>query len=135
MSGRSILYNAKVASHEDLPKQPSRSPSNKNRIINLDLNLEWDTIKAQILTAVAASLSPDILDFKDYEVQYTIPRVVTTTTALLGEDDYTTMQEVIKSSNSAKAVNVFVCPKKVRRYSLSCIDAVGSFYHLAELEA
>ncbi|KAF9236590.1 hypothetical protein BU15DRAFT_63859 [Melanogaster broomeanus] len=36
----------------------------------------WDTLKAQILAKVSYLLSPDKIDFKDYDVSFYIPRVL-----------------------------------------------------------
>ena len=47
-------------------------------LVSLRLNSDepYDTLKAQVLTKISASLNPKTLDFEHYTILYNIPRVV-----------------------------------------------------------
>ncbi|KIK77414.1 hypothetical protein PAXRUDRAFT_96415, partial [Paxillus rubicundulus Ve08.2h10] len=70
----------------------------------------WDTLKAQILAKISYLLSPDKVDFKDYDVSFYIPRILPKLGLPLScEDNFKTLSsQVEKMSSHAPTINIVV---------------------------
>jgi hypothetical protein len=49
----------------------------KNMSLRLSTDEPWDTVKAQILVKIDTALNPQTINFENYSIAYTIPRIVT----------------------------------------------------------
>jgi hypothetical protein len=82
-----INYVLSIFSSVDMKLAASkRKPM--GRLLALSSSEPWDTIKAQILSALDKALSPANINIDDYEIAYVIPRIVTQALPLESETDY-----------------------------------------------
>jgi hypothetical protein len=58
------------------------------RILELHIVEPWDTLKAQLLVQIDQCLAPPKVDFQDYKISYTIPRILSQPLLLTSESDY-----------------------------------------------
>ena len=106
-----ISYQLKLAPKSELNKQPQKR-KNQVRILTLSADLNWDTMKAQILVKIEDCMKPKKLDFDDYDVCFTIPRKVSDPTPLATEDDYGfLLKNVTKCMD--KTAYIYICAVKV----------------------
>ena len=93
-----ITYQLKLAERPELEKQPSKR-KNQVHILTLSSDLNWDSLKAQILVKIDECLKPRVLDFGNYDVCFTVPRKVSDPTPLGNDEDYEFLQtNVLKIS-------------------------------------
>lgn len=96
------------------------------RILELLAVEPWDTLKAQLLVQIDQSLAPSTIDFHDYEVSYTIPRVLSQPLPLASESDYSFL---IKHATKGKVVaDVKIqCIQSQRVVSVRLLLRIGGF--------
>ena len=70
-------------------------------ILELLVDEPWDTLKAQLLVQIDKTLVPSKVDFQDYKISYTIPRILSQPLPLASESDYSFM---IKHATKGKVV-------------------------------
>ena len=71
------MYQLKIAPKSELKKPPTKR-KNQVRILTLSADLDWDTVKAQILVKIEECMKPKKLDFDDYDICFTVPRKLAT---------------------------------------------------------
>ena len=114
-----ITYQLKLAEKPELEKQPSKR-KNQVRILTLSADLDWDSLKAQILVKIDECLKPRALDFGNYDVCFTVPRKVSDPTPLGTDEDYEFLRtNVLKMSE--KTAHIYICTRKVSK-SVSVIS-------------
>jgi hypothetical protein len=107
-----ISYQLKLAPKSELKKQPHKR-KNQVRILTLSADLDWDTVKAQILAKIDDCLKPMTLSFDDYELCFTVPRKVSDPAPLATVDDYSfLLKNVVKCMD--KTAYIYICAIKVR---------------------
>jgi hypothetical protein len=57
-------------------KKPVSKRIAKGHTIQLGADQEWDTLRAQMLVKISASLNPKVLDLDNYSILFHIPRCV-----------------------------------------------------------
>ena len=107
-----ISYQPKLAPKSELKKQPHKR-KNQVRILSLSADLDWDTVKAQILVKIEDWMKPKKLDFDDYDVCFTVPRKVSDPTPLATEDDYDFLLKNVGKCMD-KTAYIYICAVKVR---------------------
>jgi hypothetical protein len=91
-----ISYQLKLAPKSELKKQPHKR-KNQVRIITLSADLDWDTVKAQILVKIDDCMKSMMLSFDDYELCFTVPRKVSDPAPPAMIDDYSfLLKNVVK---------------------------------------
>ena len=63
----------------------------KNTFMKLDIEEPFDTWKAQLLVRINKMLPPDLLDFANYEVNFTVAHISTTPMAISCNEEYDDM--------------------------------------------
>jgi hypothetical protein len=105
-----VNYQLKLAEKSELEKQPNKR-KNQSRILTLSADLDWDTLKAQILVKIDECMKPSVLDFANYNVCFTIPRKVSDPTPLANSEDYEFLRtNVLKTSE--KTAYIYICADK-----------------------
>ncbi|TFY52052.1 hypothetical protein EVG20_g10727 [Dentipellis fragilis] len=85
---KNVTFIAKIFLAVEMQKAASKRIALDAKV-SLSTDEPWDTVKAQLLAKVAATLAPDILDFGDYHVLVSIARVLLKPgTSLENEDNY-----------------------------------------------
>jgi hypothetical protein len=95
-------------------KKPASKCTPEMAEIELSSDEPWDTIKAQFLVKIDTKLSPGNLDFNDYRVMYSIPRLLSKPGMQLStsESYESLIKRVISTPNQNPIVNVTIEQKK-----------------------
>jgi len=59
-----------------------------NTFLQLKSDLEWDTIKAQLLEKISQALCPKTISYTEYDITWVVPRYQSSHMQLQTEDDY-----------------------------------------------
>lgn len=76
-----------------MKKDPKKCGDSKNTVLCFEPEAIWDTFLAQFLVKIKRMLKPKVLDFKDYAVTFSMPRIHPKVTDLADEDMYKFMVE------------------------------------------
>jgi hypothetical protein len=81
-------------------KKPASKRSAKNSSLQLSPDEPWDTLQAQFLAQIDTLLKPKTHVYTDYQIMFTIPRIVAKPgIALISANDYTLLLERARKSN------------------------------------
>jgi len=84
-----------------------------NAFLVLSSDLEFDTIKAQILEKISESLKPKTIAFEHYSVTWTIPRTQASSMPLHSPTDYQFLCDLaLKQKNPSVNVTIKTRPPK-----------------------
>ena len=72
---QNITYILSIFPSAEMKKPVSKRIA-KGHTIQLGADQEWDTLRAQMLVKISASLNPKVLDFDNYSILFHIPRCV-----------------------------------------------------------
>ena len=82
-----ITYVLTIYSKTEMEKgEKQRKPS--NTFFQLKSDLEWDTIKAQLLEKISQALRPKTISYTEYDITWVVPRYQGSHMQLQTEDDY-----------------------------------------------
>ncbi|KAA1466966.1 hypothetical protein DENSPDRAFT_891416 [Dentipellis sp. KUC8613] len=102
---KNIAYMASIFSVAEMRKPVSKRAPKSGRT-ELSSDEPWDTLKAQILVLISTALDPEIIDFGNYDITATIPRLLPKPGVDLGdESDY---QFLLKNVQKSKAADLIV---------------------------
>jgi len=79
----------------------------KSVLLKLNSDHPFDTWKAQVLIKINATLHPDTIAFKDYEVLFSVPCVSPTPLAITDEEGYAELVQHAMKSKNYKA-NIYI---------------------------
>jgi hypothetical protein len=89
-------------------KKPAAKRRAKTSSIQLLATEPWDTIKAQLLVKIDSLLKPKSINFEDYDIICTIPRIITKPgIPLASSTDYNLLLE---RSHKSNLINVTITP-------------------------
>ena len=74
-----------------MKKDEKKRGDPKNTFLQLGHNEPWDILKAQLLVKISSILKPTKLEFENYGLSFTVPRVHTKPTSLDDETSYNFM--------------------------------------------
>lgn len=90
-----------------MKKDPKKRGDSKNTVLRLEPEAIWDTFLAQLLVKIDAMLKPKAIDFKDYIVTFSVPRIHPKVTDLADEDMYKFMVErALRSKDRTASITV-----------------------------
>ena len=70
-----ITYLLSILSADEASKAVAKRETISSSLLLSD-KAPWDTMKAQLLAEISKALSPQLLDFEDYNIMFFIPRVL-----------------------------------------------------------
>jgi len=89
-------------------KKPAAKRRAKTSSLQLSATEPWDTVKAQLLVKIDSLLKPKSIDYEDYDIICTIPRIIAKPgIPLTNPTDYTLLLE---QSRKCNLVNVSITP-------------------------
>ncbi|KAF8877867.1 hypothetical protein BD779DRAFT_1613105 [Infundibulicybe gibba] len=91
-------------------KKDLKKRNGTNTYIKLDDNEPFDTFKAQVLVRIEKYLKPSKLDFSNYDISFSIPRISPSPIAVAQEEDYKVLLERI-AKHKDRSANVYVQEK------------------------
>ena len=108
-----ITYLLSILSADEASKAVAKRETISSSLLLSD-KAPWDTMKAQLLAEISKALSPQLLDFEDYNIMFFIPRVLPKPgMALSTEDNYQAL--LLRAANltsKTPTVNLTIVEKK-----------------------
>jgi hypothetical protein len=90
-----------------MKKDPKKRGDSKNTVLRLEPEAIWDTFLAQLLVKIDMMLKPKEIDFKNYVVTFSVPRIHPKVTDLADEDMYKFMVErALRSKDRTASITV-----------------------------
>ena len=107
---KSITYILSIFTTDDMKKAVAkRCP--KTLSLQLTVDEPWDTVKAQFLAKISQALNPAVIDYENYTVMFSIPRILSKPGApLQSDEDYKLLLRYYAKCTPGKehAINVIV---------------------------
>ena len=105
-AAKTITYNIAIFPESECMKELKKR-TGKNTYMKLDKEEPFDTWKAQLLVRINKMLPPDMLDFANYEVNFTVARISTAPMAISCDEEYTDMlSRVLRTRDLVCAIYV-----------------------------
>ncbi|KAI6148063.1 hypothetical protein BKA82DRAFT_16709 [Pisolithus tinctorius] len=96
-----------------------------NTFLQLKPDLEWDTIKAQLLEKISQALQPKIISYTDYDITWVVPCYQGSHMQLQTEDDYKfLLMHALKPKEPA--VNIKIEVKLIKKRKTKSNDESGT---------
>jgi hypothetical protein len=130
MPEKTVTYNVTIFSAAEMKKAKNKRVS-KNKFFKLKSTAEWDTLKAQILVQIENVLKPKQIDYKDYNVEFTVPRHSPHALPLSNGDEYLEMRGRAMKANDPIA-NLVVTPSESDKVSLLHVYGMRSYLYVQE---
>lgn len=103
-------------------RKPEKQRKSVNTFMVLSSEIEFDTLKAQILEKISKSLKPNIIAFKNYAIAWTIPRTQASSIPLSSAADYLFLLE-LACKQKTPSVNLVIetrwAKNKVRELNIT----------------
>jgi hypothetical protein len=102
-----LSYTISIFTLAQMKKDPKKRGDSKNTVLRLEPEAIWDTFLAQLLVKIDMMLKPKEIDFKNYVVTFSVPRIHPKVTDLADEDMYKFMVErALRSKDRTASITV-----------------------------
>ncbi|KAF9232534.1 hypothetical protein BU15DRAFT_54905, partial [Melanogaster broomeanus] len=100
---------------ESQMRKPEKQRKSVNTFLSLSSDVDFDTLKAQVLQKICEKLAPKTLAYENYSIEWTIPRIQTAAMSLSSSADYKFLiDHALKQKNPSANVVItsHMCSKK-----------------------
>jgi hypothetical protein len=102
-----LSYTISIFTLAQMKKDTKKRGDSKNTVLRLEPEAVWDTFLAQLLVKIDMMLKPKVIDFKNYIVTFSVPRIHPKVTDLADEDMYNFMVErALRSKDRTASITV-----------------------------
>ncbi|KAF9243088.1 hypothetical protein BU15DRAFT_72287 [Melanogaster broomeanus] len=107
---------------ESQMRKPEKQRKSVNTFLSLSSDVDFDTLKAQVLQKICEKLAPKTLAYENYSIEWTIPRIQTAAMSLSSSADYKFLiDHALKQKNPSANVVItsHMCSKKSKQTKCS----------------